>query len=245
MILPVALLELVASILLVMSLRNRQNHLAEPSVTTAGRPTESIKHNYTSSEYVQFQYDIRKSKRAEQCKTFTIDDMLQFPEIPIAWSYIPRLNYTFGIAWAMLNWNNQRIVLDYISQVNEIIVDSHEYIPGTEDAFIDLDDIDFDYPKPMRITSMCRTRLECFPYTPKGKLSKYPVIIHFETGRNGNPLYTIGEIKILQDGSIGDATVSINSNRYKIGLHGRSLVLKRVDNRHAGNIFNFNQYISQ
>ena len=96
---------------------------------------------------------------------------------------------------------------------------------------------------------MACTRVECYPYTKTGKLSKYPVVLHFETfpqkhdygGFSGEAIIC-GEIKILRDGNIGSAWVNIWGNTFKIGLYGLSLVLKRVDNPY-GNLFNFSDMI--
>lgn len=180
----------------------------------------------------------KKSARRQQCDTFTVDDMQQFPDIPIAWSYVMQLQHTNGIAWCQLNWNNQKIVKEYISRVNDIIMDAHSYVDGIGNSYIDLDSINFDYPTPMYKNCMCCTRIECYPYTPTGKLSKYPVIIHFQTNPNSSGVCTSGEIKLLRDGNIGAATASIYGTVFKIGLHGTSLVLKRVDNVfNGGNLF--------
>lgn len=190
---------------------------------------------------IETRYEERKQKekiRKQQCNTFSVDDMQQFPDIPIAWSHVIELTHTDGIAWCQLNWNNQQIVLQYISQINDIIVDAQEYIPSIGDAHIDLDAIDYDYPVPMYLNAMCNTRIECYPYTPTGKLSKHPVVIKFATKIGSDGASSIGEIKILRDGNIGSATVGIRGNTFSIGLHGISLVLKRVDNPY-GNLFKF------
>ncbi len=167
--------------------------------------------------------------RKAQCDSFTIDDMQQFPDIPFLFSYVTELFHTNGVAWFQLNMNNQAVVLQYISAINDIIVDAHEYISETQNAHIDLEHIDFNYPAPMYEGCMCNTRVECYPYTPTGKISKYPAVIQFATDFNEQGVRTAGEIKILRDGNIGAATVRINSLTFKIGLHGLSLVLKRVD----------------
>lgn len=182
--------------------------------------------------------DIRK----QQSDSFTVDDMQQFSDIPIAWSNVMELQHTDGVAWCQLNWNNQKIVLQYISQINDIIVDAQSYVDGIADAHIDLDSMDFDYPVPMYRNSMCNTRIECYPYTATEKLSKYPFVIQFATKFDSSGLRATGEIKILRDGNIGAATVHIHGNTFNIGLHGTSLVLKRVDNPYmGGNLFKFSE----
>lgn len=172
----------------------------------------------------------------------TVEDMQQFSDIPIAWSYIPHLMHTNGVYWAMLNWNNQKIVLKYLEQVNDIITDSHTYIDGLNGICIDLGEIDFDYPVPMYRDSMCNTRIECCPYTSAGKMSKYPVTIQWATKFNQSGTRCSGYIKILRDGNIGSALASINGYKFKIGLHGATLVLLRVDNPFiGGNLFKFSE----
>lgn len=205
---------------------------------------KSLRELQREQEYLRGQEErkVKEDARKKQCDSFTVDDMQQFPDIPIAWSYIMQLYHTDGIAWCQLNWNNQQIVLQYISQINDIIVDAHSYVDGIGDAQIYLYSMDFDYPVPMYKNCMCNTRIECYPYTATGKLSKYPVIIQFATKFDDEGLRAIGEIKILRDGNIGSATVHIQGNTFKIGLHGTSLVLKRVDNPYlGGNLFKFSE----
>lgn len=194
--------------------------------------------------YQQGQIERRKTEdaRMEQCNSFSIKDMEQFSDIPFSWHYISKLRHTNGVSWFMLNLNNQKIALDYISKINDIIVDAHQYIDGIDDAYIDLNCMDFDYPVHMRKNSMCNTRVECYPYTSSGRISKYPAIIQFATKIDHSGSRTIGEIKILCDGNIGAASVLINGCTFKIGLHGVSLVLLRVDCPYmGGNLFNFSE----
>lgn len=184
----------------------------------------------------------KEKTRKKQCDSFSVDDMQQFPDLPFAFGFVMNLRHTDGIAWFQLNKNNQEIVKNYISIINDIIVDAKEYVGGIGNVFIDLENLDFDYPQPMRKNSMCCTRVECFPYTPTGKLSKYPAVIQFATKADPSGLRTIGEIKLLRDGSIGAATVSTLGNTFKIGLHGSSLVLKSIYNPYlGGNLFRFQE----
>lgn len=184
----------------------------------------------------------KEDARKAQCDAFTIDDMQQFPDIPFAWSYVQELQHTNGTAWFMLNWNNKQIAMHYIAEINQIVADAAEYIIGIGDNSINLDNLDYDYPHPMYKGCMCQTRVECFPYTASGKLSKYPVILQFATKDNTTGTRAVGTVKILRDGSIGAATFSANGNTFKMGLHGRSLVLQRVDNPYmGGNLFKFSE----
>lgn len=175
-----------------------------------------------------------------QCEFISIDDMRQFTGIPFEWHWVQQLNFTNGVAWFMLNKNNQGVALRYISQLNNLILDSYAYVDGLDDTCINLNDVDFDYPKLLHMDSMTNTRVECYPYTKTGCASKYPVILVFATSEtrthNGNPFcqaYPVnGEIKITQDGSIGAARVRFDlwegEITFDFGLCGASLAVKHI-----------------
>lgn len=191
----------------------------------------------------------KEALRKKQCDSFTIEDMYGFADIPFGFHWVKQLFHTDGIAWFMLNKNNQEVAISYISQINDIILDAQEYIDGIQNTEIDLTKINFDYPRPLQRNSMTCTRVECYPYTPSGKKSKYPIILHFETHpyscnytRLDVELSIVGDINILCDGNIGSAVVRILGNTFRFGLHGLSLVLKRVDNPY-GNLFKFSEQI--
>lgn len=179
------------------------------------------------------QQKVDEEKRKNQCDNFTIDDMYQFTGIPFGWNWVVELNHTDGVAWFMLNINNQQVALHYISQLNEIIIDSHEYVDQVSGVAIDLCNIDFGLPIPMRRNSMASTRVECYPYTKTGKVSKYPVKLVFRNKPGSNEA-VYGEVMILEDGNIGSAKVQFSYKAggvvvFTFGLYGLSLVLKKVD----------------
>lgn len=183
----------------------------------------------------------KEESRKKQCNSFSIEDMYQFSCIPFGWRYVMSLNHTDGIPWFMLNWNNQQVALHYISQLNDIILDAKEFVPGISTG-IDFGQIDYDYPTPMTKHSMCSTRVECYPYTSTGKISKYPAVLVFATKYISGVRSCSGEIKIMRDGNIGSALIYLNGKNYKFSLHGVSLVLKRVDDRMTGkNLFYFSE----
>lgn len=204
------------------------------------------------AEYRKAQEELQKEKdnRKQQCDAFTIEDMHQFSDIPFGWHWVMQLQHTNGIAWFMLNRNNQEIALSYIAKLNDLIIDAHEYVEGISDLQIDLGRIDFDYPEPMHQYSMANTRVECFPYTKTGKISKYPAILNFRISETEHlpdgyvfqhhPVS--GEVKILKDGNIGSATVTFIRNlqriKFTFGLYGLSLVIKRIGTD-TGNIYRF------
>lgn len=182
----------------------------------------------------QLQKEREDALRKEQCDSFTIADMQQFEGIPFGWSWVNELNHTNGIAWFILNMNNQEIAQEYLLQLNNMILDSNTYITGLPDINIvnRLSELDFDYPCPMHKDSMANTRVECYPYTKTGKISKYPINFVFKTKLLGNS-FIFGEAKILRDGNIGSAHVHLthanNVINYTFGLYGLSLVIKSVN----------------
>lgn len=195
----------------------------------------------------------KEELRRKQCDSFTIDDMQQFPDIPFGWSWVPDLFHTDGEAWFMLNMNNQQVAQDYISVLNDHIIDAHDYIDGIDNLYIDLTQIDYSYPFPMRWNSKANTRVVCTPYTPTGKISKYPASLHFATSVNRkewdgsmsqfHPI--MGIINLLKDGNIGSADVwfteGTQQTLFLFRLFGLSLVIRKV---YQGGkcIFNFEEF---
>ena len=183
------------------------------------------------------QQEIEKEKRKKQCNSFKISDMVQFEEIPFEWNWVKELSHTNGVAWFMLNMNNQYIALQYINALDRLIVDIHEIVPATNIFEIFANEIDFNYPIPLQKNSVPNTYVECVPYTKTGKISKYPVILHFASSvleNSGNYSYqshpVMGEIKIMKDGNIGAAKVWFGHTIFDFGLNGISLMIKKISN---------------
>lgn len=179
-----------------------------------------------------------KKERAKQVNKFKIQDMYQFSEIPFEWQWVENLMHTKGKAWFMLNMNNQHVAFQYINAIDEMIGVLRNEIKSFSGYEMFMEEIDFMYPFQAEKDSTPNTYVECCPYTKTGKISKYPVILHFASSeliKNENYSYQIhpymGEIKIMADGNIGSATVLFakNHTKFSIGLNGLKLVIKRVD----------------
>ena len=187
--------------------------------------------------------DIEKQKRIEQCNSFKIQDMYQFVNIPFEWQYVSSLSHTNGKAWFMLNINNQYVAFNYIDILDKLIFEFRECNSNLKEFEIFMEEIDFMYSLPFHPNCMPNTYIECIPYTKTGKKSKYPVILHFASSLMVDNIQThpyIGEIKIMQDGNIGNATVTFikNYTKFTFGLHGINLIIKRIDDIN-GNIYKF------
>mgnify|MGYP006912266748 CR=1 FL=1 len=216
---------------------------------------------HKSRRELALEYQYRKDKEAaeraeiarkKQCDSFSVDDMRQFSDIPFGWHWVDALSHTDGKAWFMLNLNNQAIAIDYIRQLSTLVEDAHSYIESIDGIHIELCDVDFDYPKPCGYNSFPNTYVECTPYTPTGKISKNPAILHFATSKfvpdETQDLVQIhpaaGDIRILKDGNIGGAVVYFSGGyKFQFRLYGLSLVLYQV-NIDANVIFNFDKYKS-
>lgn len=201
-------------------------------------------------EWKKERQEIEEKRRREELEkrklhdSFRIEDMYQFPDIPFEWQWVMQLNHTNGIAWFMLNMNNQYIALSAIDFINSILEESKNYTGFKETLYVCTENIDFSYPVPMQKDSMTNTFVECIPYTKTGKISKYPAALHFREkpeisiiGGTKFPVYTVrGSIYFMRDGNIGKADIYIKEYWIQIRLKGINLVVQRIGkNTPAGN----------
>ena len=175
----------------------------------------------------------------------SISDMYQFVQIPFEWKWVMQLQGNPGNRWFMLNMNNQFVALHYIQDVINLIEEKQDEILEISGFDFCTEDIDFGYPKPMYMGCRPCTFILCTPYTKKGKVSKYPVTLHFETSEYLKNEYNLppaqihpvlGEIHVLKDGNIGSGFVSFITRDIKIefGLYGISLIIKKVSQLSTG-----------
>ncbi len=197
----------------------------------------------------------KKRERQQQILTFKLEDMMQFDDLPFLWN--KDILYANNIAYLPLTNENREVALYYIKQIADLIRDAKAYIPNIEHCTIRKKQIDFNYPNIMHYPQPPCSFLECLPYTPTGKKSKYPVVLHFRTSRvdvfsNGAAVQmhpVSGIIKILCDGQIGAASVTFVDENYErikfsISLFGLSLVIRRVDSDY-GNMYRFESIKNQ
>ncbi len=206
----------------------KANEFRKHGIVNMSEREIAARERYRLSEDRRIAVELERRRRHD---AFTIEDMQRFTCIPFEWSFITELNHTDGVAWFMLNMNNQQVARFYISLLNEIILDAHDYIDGISNLWINIDDIDYGYPKVMHPKSMANTRVECCPYSKTGKVSKYPAVLVSVT-QTDNYFIRI-EAKIMVDGSIGAAEVSFAMKErcviFHFGLYGISLIIKKVE----------------
>lgn len=188
----------------------------------------------------QIAYVEREQKEAAEKirhDAFTIKDMQQFSDIPFDWHFVMNLKHTNGIAWFMLNKNNQYIALSIITFINDTLANNFSNINFNQPLYICTENIDFDYPSPMNVNSVANTYVECIPYTKTGRISKYPAILHFKEfpekynyGKYFHYAYSVyGDIYFMSDGNIGRADLTINKYQIQLRLKGLNLTIRKID----------------
>ena len=80
------------------------------------------------------------------------------------------------------------------------------------------------------------TYYECVPYTKTGRVSKYPLILHYAYGTHNQPMSPqdyFGELKYLKNGEIGAARLIFwnrnNGYMITIGIIKNVLAIKKVE----------------
>ena len=195
-----------------------------------------IQHELERAE-IEKEITRKEDEKLKLHNSFTIEDMERFINIPFEWHWVMELSHSNGIAWFMLNKNNQYIALSILNSINHVLDESKLYTGCDKNFYICTENIDFFFPVPMHENSIPNTYVQCIPYTPKGKLSKYPAILHFseyptkriESGFEITCYNITGDIYFLQTGDIGKADINIDGYKIKIRLHGLDLIVKRID----------------
>ncbi len=187
-----------------------------------------------------------KYKLSRTRSSFEIQDMYQFKDMPFEWNWVVKLNHTDGVAWFLLNKNNQYVALSAINYINNILEESRQYTHFDELLYVCTENIDFFYPIPMHKNSLPNTYVECAPYTKTGRISKYPAILHYREKPEKHVYYNgdschvyrvYGSIYFLSDGNIGKANLTIYDYWIQIRLNGLRLIVQRIGkNTPDGNV---------
>lgn len=165
-------------------------------------------------------------------ESVSTEDMQQFTRIPyhlcgpIQKSISPN-HHPF--AYMDLDQQNQAIARQSLQYMNSFIQTSHslsKYIP--QNICIPIDQIVYhQYSEYYGYT-----RLMCMPYTPTGKISKYPISLSFTTRLDSDSDETHGELFYTVNGNISKANVNCWRNKtgffYEFKTIGRTFVLFRI-----------------
>lgn len=134
-------------------------------------------------------------------------DMAQFPLIPYHFKSPIQKEFApnhHPQAYIDLDEENQEVANQSLQYMNSFLQDSYKLskkIP--KNIYIPLDQIIFNqYGE-----SSEYSRLICTPYTPKGKISKYPISLFFCTCMDCDRDTTHGKLFYTEDGRIGKANV--------------------------------------
>lgn len=175
-----------------------------------------------------------ESEKEHELRSITLSDMEQFHfsnfkmENPI---------YDNKKSIIMITEQNQIQVKKDIELINSYVADMCQTLGINVPLCIDPSTLKFDTELLSDFNlKQYFTFFECNPYTKTGKLSKYPLILHYAT-----PAYTdfnptqnfFGTISYMQDGNIGKCKLTYWLNNimyfFDFGLKGKTLSAKKVE----------------
>lgn len=172
---------------------------------------------------------IEQEEKEKKLKGIKNSDMLQFTKLPYNLNHPIIVDNGMAVIHISTSENQEKLIADVLS-LNQYIEESKKDLPQIpKDLIIKKEDISFKKDSP--------SFLECKPYTPTGKVSKYPLTAHFLNNKSGDwekdALRSInGEIYYMQDGSIGKARIICWYKHigyfYELKCVGRSFVLDKI-----------------
>lgn len=176
-----------------------------------------------------------KSEHLQAMKSITIDDI---EKLNITQYKFSDIIYDNNMALMLVTPANQNQVLSDIKKLNSFISDAIVLAKIKKDFSIPVEDIVFS-TNAINIGKEAHTQyytyFECVPYTKTGKISKFPLILHYGTKNlhafNSDTNFW-GKIHYMQDGTIGKAElvnwISHNCYVINLGLIGTTLSIKSV-----------------
>lgn len=198
--------------------------------------------NYKTETNAEKEARLKQEKESllQQTKinAITVDDMKQFnfPQFEIG-ELVHDNNMT--VMLININSQNQIHVLSDIDALNHYISEARILTNLFPDVLLSSKNLDFTHTT-YQIDGIAFTKystfFECNPYTKTGKLSKYPLILHYSSKSTKDSVTKemfCGQLFYMQDGSIGKATIfiTINEIKYRIDLKlvGSTLAIKKIE----------------
>lgn len=202
----------------------------------AGLKKESGKEKKAAEKRLKEQNEIEK-----KLKSITIEDMNQFHFFRYSMAQ-PFYDNQMSIM-LINNRKNQVQIKEDIKQINDSVKKYCNTFNIVEDLSIDVESLKFDVTYSEKTGSkQYFTFFECTPYTPTGKLSKFPLILHYATKNHMKATFQqdyFGEIYYLQDGNIGKARliywIEHSMYLFSMGLKGKTLVVQKIEKSTEGN----------
>lgn len=193
--------------------------------------TESVK-----EKDARLKQEREQSQKLEKLRSITCSDMEQFKINQFEMTDIFCDN---NMAIMLIQEKNQPQVLKDISKMNSYIQEAINLAHIKTSISIPINDISFSVEDITIKSDMYRryySYFECVPYTKTGKLSKFPLILHYATSNYEdfdaeNKFF--GKIYYSQMGSIGKAELinwlGHNCYVFYFATKGNSLILKSIE----------------
>lgn len=132
---------------------------------------------------------------------------------------------------------NQNQVINDVQMINSCIQEACQMIQITDNLYIDPQKLKFDTKfDTIHLITQYYTYFECAPYTKTGKISKYPLILHYATNTHHTinpPTDFFGTMHYMQDGNIGKVRaiywVEHTMYLFELGLIGKTLSVKKIE----------------
>lgn len=174
------------------------------------------------------QEEIEREKE-KKLKSTENNDMLQFTKLPYNLNHPIIVDNGMALIHITTLENQEKLITDVLS-LNQYLEESKSILSQIpKELTIKKEDISFKKDN--------LSFLECNPYTPTGKISKYPLVAHFKNVRQNNYAEEFlrafwGEIYYMQDGSIGKASIICwyknTGYFYNLKCVGKTLVLDKI-----------------
>lgn len=185
-----------------------------------------------SSRKDNVQSDTQETKKnSSKNRIIDVNDMLQF-NFPQFSQLLPVIYYN-GTPIMHIHGDNQFQVLNDITFLNQYIKEAKRLAKIRANLDICTEELIFNEHTGTSGITELYTYFECNPYTPTGKISKYPLILHYSTEDDCDmDTSRHGWVYYMQDGNIGKAEMCFRQKRgiYKIdlGCKGNTLSVQKV-----------------
>ncbi len=145
-------------------------------------------------------------KKESTVRRVTSQDMIKFTKMPYHLDCTVKQSGVLGqdsFAYIDLSQENATVAMDELAQINSHLSAAHQVCRKVpKDISIPVKDIVFCPSQGSEYT-----RLICTPYTPSGKIAKYPLYLYFCTALVGNENTTHGKLYYGQNGCVQKALV--------------------------------------
>ena len=198
-----------------------------------------LKRESAQEKQARIRQETEQFEKEKKLRSISLKDMKQFHFDGYQLSE-PIYDNNMSII-TILNSDQLQVKRD-IEFINTLVKESCAITKIKPLLHIDVESLKFDIEKiEHTTTNQYFTYFECNPYTKTGKLSKFPLILHYATDSfndvDASKNY-FGEIYYLQDGSSGKCRLIYWNRRtmylIDLGLIGKTLSTKKIEKTYNG-----------